>query len=352
MIKSCIFIIFIFLTMHLFGDKMGVLPDVLKPSCIEISHDHLYVVEDAVVYAYSLKNLKLIKKFGAKGEGPGELKVVPFYPNNVTDLGDRLFFEGYDKIIVLSREFKLLKSFKKKRRIIKLIPVADNFVAIMLGFSKEKTKFSTLSISLLDAELKIQKELYQQRLPDREKDVDMVLDSIHFAVYKDKIYVEESIKDFVIEVFDRKGDRLYEIKKGFEPVKITETDKKELVNDFKDDDFVRTMVQREGGWVKFKNSVNFVFPEKFPPIKDIIVRDDKIYVSTYEKKDNRQKFIIMDLKGNVLSTTFLPLPIKSSYLFRSLGIDNRFYGISNNNYYYIKENSDSEEWELYVTKIK
>lgn len=104
--------------------------------------------------------------------------------------------------------------------------------------------------------------------------------------------------------------------------------------------------------------MNFIYPDTLPPIQDITVTDDKIYVSTYNKNKNnntkgdKEKYIIMDLKGNIISTPYMPVPIESSFLAKTLGRDNRFYGISNNKFYYLKENEDDEVWEVHAVEIK
>lgn len=41
-----------------------------------------------------------------------------------------------------------------------------------------------------------------------------------------------------------------------------------------------------GGWDKFKKTAKFSYPKNFPAIQDIMVQEDKIYINTYEMKDN------------------------------------------------------------------
>ncbi|MCP4213160.1 MAG: hypothetical protein GY765_00820, partial [bacterium] len=60
--------------------KTLVLPEILKPVLMTIHDNHLYVLQDTSIYIYSLKGLKLIKKFGRKGEGPKEFMARPFGP--------------------------------------------------------------------------------------------------------------------------------------------------------------------------------------------------------------------------------------------------------------------------------
>ena len=99
--------IVIFSMVH--GGKIGVLHGLMKPGSIEVTEDKLYVVEGAAFYVYSLKDLHLITKFGKEGEGPGELKVVPIFPNSVRVMNNNIITEGFSKLLFFSKGFKLLK---------------------------------------------------------------------------------------------------------------------------------------------------------------------------------------------------------------------------------------------------
>jgi hypothetical protein len=67
-------IIFLLLTWPILGMKVVELPDILKPHLIVADKDQLFIVEDTSILVYSLKDFSLLKKFGKRGEGPGELK--------------------------------------------------------------------------------------------------------------------------------------------------------------------------------------------------------------------------------------------------------------------------------------
>ena len=342
--------IMILLATLIHGEKIGVLTEILKPEGIEVTGQRLYVVEGASFFAYDLDNQTLIKKFGKKGEGPGELSTVLTFPNNIRIVNDKIMTEGFNKIIFFSKDFKLLKELKKKEIFIhKITPIKENFVAVRMSAEKNKIIFKLL---LLDPEMNVIKELYKQESLDRKKEIIMIRDTIHFAVYKDKIYVEESDKGFLIEVFDSKGNRLYEIKKNIAAPKITEKDKKAIFNNLTEDNLIAVIARREGGWDKFAKAGTFTYPAVFPHIRDIKITDDKIYVSTFEQKDNKEKYMIMDLKGNIIGTSYMPVTGQSSFSARSIGKDNRFYGIAGNKFYYLVENEDEEMWELHSAEIK
>jgi hypothetical protein len=332
-----------------YGEKYGVLTDVLRPEGMEIYNGKLYVVEDSTFFVYSLKDLKYITRFCAKGEGPGELSKIVMIPNSIKPLEDKLIAEGVNKIIFFSNDFKVLKEVKKKEMVTKTMPIGDNFVAVRMSVEPGKAIFSLM---LFDPGLNALKEFYKQETEHAMDKPDALPDTIHYAIYKDKIYVEESKKGFVIGVFDNKGNPLYEIKKDFKSLVLTDKDRKEILNCLKEDPFFINVAKKMGGWENVEKSGNFVFPETFPAIRDILVVDGKIYTPTYERKDNKEKYVIMDLKGNVKRIVYLPVTIKSPFSARMSGRENRFYGIASDKFYYLVENVDNEEWEIHTTGIK
>jgi uncharacterized protein YlbG (UPF0298 family) len=48
------------------------LPEIINPDSITVDKDHIYITDFPSVYIYSLKDYRLIKKFGRVGEGPKE----------------------------------------------------------------------------------------------------------------------------------------------------------------------------------------------------------------------------------------------------------------------------------------
>lgn len=73
-ISLILLILILLLVRAVFPVNRGIVPGVLKPEMIRVLDDELFVVEGAAVWIYSLKDLKLKRKIGRQGEGPGELK--------------------------------------------------------------------------------------------------------------------------------------------------------------------------------------------------------------------------------------------------------------------------------------
>jgi hypothetical protein len=342
--------IFVLSLSMMYGENAGVLTSVVKPDGMQISDGKLYVIESTTFHVFNLKDLKPIATFGKKGVGPGELRPPRLTPNRLTVLKDALVAEDAAKLILYSKDFKLLKEIKKKDMMTsKILPIGENFVAFRMSSANTKIIFSLL---LLGPDLNVLKELCRQETFDRQKELIMIRDGINFSVYKNKIYVEKSEKQFLIEVFDSKGNSLLKINKKSDPPPVTEEIKKARFEDLKKDRIINGIAKREGGWDSFEKKGTFTYPDKFPHIQDMVVSDDKIYVSTYDAKNNKQKYIVMDLKGKVLNTTYMPIPQSSSFLAKTMGRENRFYGIADNKYYYLVENEENEEFELHILLFK
>ena len=79
-------------------------------------------------------------------------------------------------------------------------------------------------------------------------------------------------------------------------------------------------------------------------IQDFIIADEKIYIKTYFKKNGKQEFLILNSNGELLNRVFLS-DIKTEIFSPEL------YCIKNNIFYYLKENEDTELYELHCEKI-
>jgi len=336
--------------LFLHGERLGVLNEVLKPEGMEIIDGKLYIVEGATFLVYSLPDLKYIARFCRQGEGPGETVKIPIVPNNVKGGRNFLMVEGMNKLIFFSPNFKIIKEVKKRELLSRITPLGMNYVGIRMSLANERLSFT---LQLIDPDFKILKELYKQEIPYKQNTTNLLIDTIHYMIYKDKIYVEESQRGFVIEIFDYKGNRVSQIKENFEAKKITDVEKKELFDRFKDDPYVISTSKKIGGIEQLEKVGGFIFPDYFPTIQDIVVVDDKIYVSTYERNaENKEKYYVTDLSGKTIKTVYLPVVMKSPVLARMTGRENRFYAIWGEKFYYLVENEENDSCDLHFLLIK
>lgn len=352
--KSVFFVLSIFLASLVFSAKVGTLPEVMKPDNITVRGDELYVVEGSTIYIYSLEDLKLTRKFGKNGEGPGELLVIPGIPNKIIISDDYILAETPHKIIYFSQKGELVKEKKRTSPLtFGFIPIGKNFVGIKQQATGKGKVFS--SICIFDPELKEIKELHRQKWVQQagvggKISLDMVMDFIHYKVYDNKIFIEESPKGFLIEVFDYKGDKLYQVEKDYEAVKVTDKVKEEIIDRFKEDPAIKMQIAEEGGWNALKKLISMNFPDTFPAVQDIGISNDKIYVQTFKKVNGKEEYVIMDLKGKIIKKGYAPAFEGTPLLARILGA--KLHTIANGKLYYLQDNIDEEEWELYCEAIE
>ena len=345
MISLILSVLFLLMVHQVFPDNGGILPGVLKPEMIRVYDNELFVVQGAEVLIYPLKDLGLKKKIGRQGEGPGELKVTTNWYNNVTVFSNYIFIDGLDKIVFFSREGKLIREQKKPIGISRLVPMGKNFAAVNLTHIEKNTQYQCLN--LYDRDLKRLKELARQESPVQSATgkTEMIPDGLNFSVEQDKIFVEKSREGFVVDIFDSQGKKLCQVKKEYKKIPVSEAHKKAAIEKFKTDPFIKQI-----GYEEFKKFSKPVWPDFFPAIRDITVSDKKIYLRTYKEQGGKEEWLILDLKGNLLKKVNLLAVDNAPLMAHLLGV--KYHTIENNSFYYIKENEDTEEWELHTAKIK
>jgi hypothetical protein len=359
-IKLLVILSLLFLASFVLAANLGTLEEVLVPEMIQVSGDELYVLEGATIYVYSLKDLKLLRKFGQKGEGPGELKTMAAFPNNFTVYHDYVFVQGFDKVIFFSKQGNVIKEQRFSHKL-KVLPVKEKFVVNTFPFKGQDGK-TYGAIKLFDSKMNEIKELYRQEFPVQihkaANEIPMIADALTFRVYDDKIFIEESPKGFLIEVFDYEGKKLYQIEKKYQKSPVTEEYKTLAFNHLKED-FLHKKVNlfvpfhiNEGGWNEFKKWAILIYPDFLPPIRDLFIDNNKIYIQTFKRQANKQEFILMDIKGKTLKTLHLPVVKNSTFAAEMSGLGLKFCAIDKDRFVYLVENEEEEEWEVHMETIK
>jgi hypothetical protein len=335
---------------HLGGEQIGTLTEVLNPEQMVVGSERCYIMEGPTIFIYSLKDRTFIKKFGRKGEGPGEIAQVPFLTNGLAAFDNKILVDGTNKVIVFSGDGTMIKETRKKGQLANVLPLGNGYIATRIKLGEDKRAYA--AVTLMDGKFNASKDLYEQIMPQQGRSLQMVADTVNAVVYENKIFIEKSAEGFVIEVFDSKGNALYEIRKEVPPLKVTEKAKEVLLQELKNDKLAAFQIKQAGGWDNFKTRLDFQYPDNFPPIRDILVNNGKIYVRTFIAQNGKEKYHILDLKGKELKTVFLPKPVLAPLLTRILSRIVRFFAIANNTYYYLAENEEEEQWELHAVPIQ
>jgi hypothetical protein len=293
-IFACIMLV---LTGILPTGKTVKLPGLLNPNSILVHEDRFFVTDDPAIYIYSLKDFQLIKKFGSKGEGPGEFMIFPGFPSlNLICHPDKIQINSLGKVSFFSIDGSFLNELKHS--VIygggQFYPLGNKFAG--MGFKQENNKFF-ITIDIYNSKLEKEKEagVYSFKAGF---DGTVLEKTLSFQTFENKIFAAGSSR-FLIDVFDEKGEKIYEIYQDYDNIKLTQKHKEEILDFYKKNPVTKNLYHMVENRMKF--------PSSFPAIKRFFVADGKVYVQTYLKKAEKAEFFVFDLKGKLLKKLFLPI---------------------------------------------
>jgi len=244
---------------------------------------YIYVADAkaAKIKVFSPKG-KLVRSFGQKGQGPGELGM----PGGVNLTSDgRLMVEDVlrRKIIFFSREGKFLeeKSLATKLGLVNLLLDKEgNFIAREIVV-EEKKMFFVIKKFRPDLSEVFQLDKYEFPNPLQGKINLFNLATFYQFDSRGNILYAKNDR-YEIKYYSPQGKLFQVVKKKYKKVKITKKDIEEIL---------AKMPTTQG--VNIKESL--VFSEYFPPIRALSVDPaDRVYVGTYEK-GRREKESWMDI---------------------------------------------------------
>jgi hypothetical protein len=320
-----------------FAERATTFPDLNRPHQIAVDNDQLYIIDDATIHIYSLKNFALKKAFGKRGEGPQEFKEWSQKDGIVFDAQtDNIVVTSQGKISIFRKDGNCEKEIKvPSARIVK--PLGKNFVGYARFYNQDNVLFNKLylySPEMKQLKIVFEKESHIQLR--QGKGWIIFAAPFKYCVYDDKLYVAAE-NDFVIHVFDCNGKSLPPIKMEYKRLKLTDDLKNGVREYLKTDPLYRDVYE--------KAKKNCHLPEYFPAIRSFNIADGKIYVRTYSKTGNKTEFFIFAAKGRWLMKVFLPIA--------EYNLEDSFpFTIKNGKLYQLIENPETENYELYVTKIE
>ena len=335
MYKFCFLVLVIFLSVSVSAKKVATFPDFRNPDQLYSDDNRIYVVDDAFIYIYSLKDYRFIKKFGKRGEGPEEFRLNTDETPGLFICGDLLQVNSVGRVSFFTKdgEFKQVLTTIEGSIFQK---IGNSYVGWKRTYDNNVRYDMT---NLYDSNFKKIKEIFRREsgIQPRKRKINPLTWFVNiFQVYKDKIFIDG--KEFTIFVFNEKGEKLYDINLEKEKVKINDEMKKGIIHYYEvESPYWKIRWPRLKTW--------FVFPEFFPLVRNFQVVNDKIYINTFLEKNDKSEFIILDLQGKILKKTFLPLKKETYFVIYP-------YFIKNNNLYQVLFNDEVEEWELHEEAIK
>lgn len=321
-----------------FSKKLAVLPELDRPGIIRIMGNEIFVLDEVRVKVYSLKDFRLLRVFGKKGGGPGELMPNDEIPLQMQTVNGQVFLNSQTKFIHYSPSGKMLKEKATGFMCMQIIPLGTGYAISKVQFSKTGEIF--FRVIHYDNELNELKTIYQTT-PTRtlRSSGKLVVPSnfLYMAIDDSghRLYMFSGRQDhFSIPVFDLEGTPLSPVKQEYTPPRWTEEFKKKVLDWFKLQPRFRSVASLVKQVIEF--------PESLPCIRNILMDDSKLYVQTYRKRNEKSEFFVFGPKGSLVKTVYLP--DHSRYRIK-MNPDITFT-IHGGKYYYLRENSEQEHWEL------
>jgi hypothetical protein len=320
------------------AEKVAILTDIQAPGDINIDDERIYITQQATIFIYSLKDYTLIKKFGKKGEGPGEFKLSADNIVFLTMEPNRLLINSVGRISYFSKTGEYL-SERVNHAGLWLRPLGKKFVGMKRVYDKESLRHR--KVCVFGENLEKTKEAYQEvdGIQPRLRRIEAVTwPAGIFMVYDKKIFIAGKHKTMF--VFDQNGHKLYDIPLNYPQIKVTDQIKQRYIKYYKQDSpYWRARWERLKSW--------FVYPEYLPVVQFFLVSDQTIYIMTYKTQDNKSEFLLLDTKGKHLKTVFLYLYKDNDSVF---GVTPLYF--KNNTLFQLVDNEDEEQWELHATPIR
>ena len=335
--KINLLILLLLLATLVLAAKIVPMPDIIKADIIKVDGHDMVIAEGAAISIYSLKDFKLIKKFGKEGEGPQEFKTFMGFGLTVDIYPESILVNSIDKISYFTRKGEFVKE-KKVPAGTTITSFREKFVGSAMKFDQKSGP--KMAFNLYNNKGEKIKEICSHPLPIlKGKGTVTLLDLIsqitpRYQTFADRIFIGGK-QQLEIEIYDSEGNFLKSIKRDYEKQELTGDDKKKFLEVYKIHPIYKNF------WESLEKVIKV--PDYFPDYKTFLVLNQRIYVQTFKKKDGKTGFLVFDLDGKYLKTTFLPLvyqDIMTPYLFT----------IDGGKLYQLAENED-EEWELRITEI-
>ncbi len=314
------------------------MPELANPNGIEVDDINLYVTDSAGVHIYDIKTLKLKKKFGKLGEGPGEFLGDRGSGRAALELdvaGDQLMVNSQGKVTFFSKNGEYIREIKTVDR-------SRRFRRFGTGFAGElnkvidNTRYRTLNI--YDKDLKKTRMIFKREHSlqrNRQGGFNPFEGPRAIRVYDNKLFVLWE-QDFIIRVFDVSGKELYTITHDYKRRSISGEYKKKLENYLKNHP-------------RFKEIFHLLkplrYPERLPALAFMTIHDGKVITVDMRGEREQGECFVFDLKGKLLRRHMLRLKAPDE-------LSAYPTAITGEKVYQLVEDEDTEEWNLEVTGLK
>ena len=271
---------------------------------IQVSDEEEVIVYDGLEVSIKVfdKNGKFIRKFGQKGQGPGEIQSVSY----INLIGENLnvMDRGNNRFSYYSIEGECIKEIPtgKYRPYFAKADSRGNIYGFVLIIEKKKV---TQDLVKFNQEFKPTRTITSREMPKEPPPADL-MELIRFHVLKDDYFIWGRTYEYEFNIIDNGGKLIRQIIKDYNPIRIT---KDNLIEEFK----------RRYPGKKIPPKVPRIpdhFPNHFPIFEDFLCDDEgRIFVRTYERdeKDNVY-YDVFDPEGRYFTRFTLPFEEKVSVI--------------------------------------
>ncbi len=328
-----LFLIFILIFpagLVLSGETIHKIERLVNPSQIIVdkTNNEIFIVDGISINVFSGSELRLKKKFGKHGEGPGEF--LP--PVSINLNPDIILVNSKNRVSFFSREFVFLsekKSVSGKR-----------FAKTENGFAGQGFKIigqdGYETFNFYDKDIAKGVEIVSRKSPiQRSGKIPVLSSPFIFRVYNNTVYYSFNDK-LELGASQNTKNKSNKIKIEYENKSFTQTDKIKFENYFK------TNPRTRKNFEILKQRLEY--PDQYPAIRTFLVENGFIYVITHKKnKKGSSETLIFQTNGKFVSKSFFP--IEDMNIFRPYP-----FFISGSELFQLVETED-EKWELHINQI-
>ncbi len=331
----------IFCSAAMFPEKVAILPELGKPHAMESDGENIYIVDEATVHIYSVKDFKHIGSFGNRGDGPMELVPGRSTPIQLLLLNDKIVLSSKEKMVIYTKVGKPIYEKVFHGQYSEITPFNKNYAAVIHDVDDKDPLIHIHKVLLIAPDFKSKKTLISFESPPlgNRHGLGFGLPLFpYLSVTDNNLYVFSLLHDKEFFIFNAEGKQIKTLKVDLPKIKVTEPIKNDVV-----DYLLKSRLFKNYG-LKEENLKETVFlPDYLPSVRLFKIKDGIIYIQTFEKKGETYRFVLMDLKGKILKSLFLPV---DTYDLVQTGVHSTFCFVKNA-YYYLVDNIDSENWELH-----
>jgi hypothetical protein len=305
------------------------LEELENPRYVTADKNILLIEDNSKVKMFAMKDFRLIKTIGGKGEGPAEFK--NFACPQI--LSDSIMVSSTRKVSFFDFSGELIKEQKtnSNRSIIKKIK--DKYVSDSIKMEKDDFY---ISYNIYSPDFTVEKVLYKGKWAIHKGGEKDLFEIYFFDAYDGKVIFAHR-EGFKIEILDENGNNLHTIKANLPRIPFTDEDMEKLFKGME----VNT---KNKGYVQSMRK-SAIKPDYYPAIRACRIADGKIYVVTYLKEKERSECLIFNMEGKQLKKVFIPLKDTSPIM-------TPLFTISNGHLYQLIDNEAKELYQLVVDKIE